>query len=519
MKKIIKRFISLFREIKLFIFNKFGRIFNFFTRIRQLFELSRTLRLIWSIIKIVISLNMLYSFPIPFLFEPLNVLANIFRDLVDNLASIYFSIYYWFRERIFGYPLPDLSIPKDETDTPNRGIKDKVIPKRRPVYELTEEEEEYLKRVWYKQDLKDSDVWYKSPYLIIGGLVVLSICAGLAYYYYFYTGSNTGGDGSSSSSSSIQMIDNRTENRTEGSWIRRIWPNYTDRSPEEINRELSRIPPVPTGVDGAYPVIPGPQTSVPNSPNISEIDRLFDDAVQQSKKDPKVNLPNSDRPNPWDPYDSLSDHSSISEFMPNPKENPNIPEGNMVPDTNVPSTDLSPITKTPSAESSSSWNVRVEEPSAPASPRSPAPAVNTDPFIKNPAVESNPPSPITITDPRHPYYEEFKESVRKQFEKPNPEFIQGSSNTTVEAPISAVDSNVWGSETSKPTITIFGKEISLPSFSGLGSTPQTPIDQPSPIDPLKVDNPSELSAGSSTPTSTSSSDTIKAEHFYEAPNE
>ena len=111
MKKIFIKIRSLYREIQAFSNKKFGKIFTLFDNIRKLFRISRTLSILWSVLKILISFNMLYSFPIPFLFEPVNVLVNVFRNLVDDLHCIYFAIYSWLRERFFENPLPEISIP------------------------------------------------------------------------------------------------------------------------------------------------------------------------------------------------------------------------------------------------------------------------------------------------------------------------------------------------------------------------------------------------------------------------
>ena len=281
MKKIFIKIRSLFREIQAFSNKKFRKIFTLFDNIRKLFRISRTLSILWSVLKILISFNMLYSFPIPFLFEPVNVLVNVFRNLVDDLASIYFAIYYWFRERFFGYPLPDISIKQDRSE----GKETVRTQKPKGFDELTEQEKEYIKREFYKNSKISEDLaWYQSPYVIIGGLLVISLCAGAAYYYYFiYSGpTNDGGGGNFGDTPDIELtyVREQTKNLYLGKETGRLLP-HTETS-------LSSSSPSPAG--GKYDLVSEISKKLENAQTKSrwqiakeKFDLIFQDDAPKSK--------------------------------------------------------------------------------------------------------------------------------------------------------------------------------------------------------------------------------------------
>lgn len=91
MKKIIRRLISLFKKIKQYSIGKLITIINLFNKFRLFFKLPKIWSIMWSIFKLLISMNLIFAFPVPFLLEPLNSIVKIFSSLFENFATLFIA--------------------------------------------------------------------------------------------------------------------------------------------------------------------------------------------------------------------------------------------------------------------------------------------------------------------------------------------------------------------------------------------------------------------------------------------
>lgn len=150
MKLIYKRFKSLLKSIvKVLI----SQIESLYYRYRILIRFSSIWKILWLLIKLFISMNIIFAFPVPFLFEPLNGIVNFFKDLFDGLMEAYFKAYFWIKERISGISKPNIP------EIPRRKDKIESWEYRKPKYdpEVLSEEEEYLRRKFYKNNINNPE--------------------------------------------------------------------------------------------------------------------------------------------------------------------------------------------------------------------------------------------------------------------------------------------------------------------------------------------------------------------------
>ena len=114
-------------------------------------------------------MNIIFAFPVPFLFEPLNGTVNFFKDLFDGLMEAYFKAYFWIKERIFGISKPNIP------EIPRRKDKTESWEYRKPKYDP-----EVLYLIYYFDFNKIKDVRGKKKnqlvlHLIIPILIVIVI--------------------------------------------------------------------------------------------------------------------------------------------------------------------------------------------------------------------------------------------------------------------------------------------------------------------------------------------------------
>lgn len=192
MKIVLRRFKLLNKSLWFLILSLLQSLLY---RYRLVFKYTSIWSLLLTLIKLIIAFNVVFSFPVPFLFEPLNGLVALFKSIFDDIIELIFRIYLWIKEKLsILYGTSNVPDVPEMPDRQNRG-RSPSSPRWEPHQEeLTEEEEEYLQREWYKNTgyTKESSRW-SDPIVILGFIIIMGC---VVYYgYHYYTSHSGGGAG------------------------------------------------------------------------------------------------------------------------------------------------------------------------------------------------------------------------------------------------------------------------------------------------------------------------------------
>ena len=97
MKIVLRRFKLLNKSLWFLIISL---VQSLLYRYRIVFKYSSIWSLLLTAIKLIIAFNVVFSFPVPFLFEPLNGLVALFKSLFDDIIELMFRIYLWIKEKL-----------------------------------------------------------------------------------------------------------------------------------------------------------------------------------------------------------------------------------------------------------------------------------------------------------------------------------------------------------------------------------------------------------------------------------